>query len=202
MRRSTAIQDAAAAIRAGGVVAIPTDTLYGLAADPFNREAVARLFTIKARSAERAIPLVAADVEQVIEHLGALPPVGQCLAERFWPGPLTLLIPALDTLAPDVTGGEPTVGVRVPAHDVTRDLCRACARPLTATSANMSGDPATNDPDEIARTIGDRIDLLLDGGKTPGGPPSTIVDISGLLPRLVRGGAVRWEEVVACVQRA
>jgi L-threonylcarbamoyladenylate synthase len=201
MRRVTAIEEAAAVLRAGGVIAIPTDTLYGLAADPFNPVAVARLFAIKGRDAERAVPLVAADVEQVTDHFGPLPAAGERLAAAFWPGPLTLLVHAPKTLAANLTGGQPTVGVRVPDHAVTRELCRACARPLTATSANMSGEPATADPEEVVRTIGERIDLLLDGGRTPGGPPSTIVDISGSSPRLVRSGAVPWEEVVACVQR-
>jgi len=196
------VQVAAEVIAAGGVVALPTDTLYGLAADPFRADAVARIFAVKGRASERALPLIAADLEQIVSHLGSLPPMGRCLAEKFWPGPLTLLIGAPATLAEDVTGGTGRVGVRVPAHGVARDLCRACQQPLTATSANRSGEPPSSDPDEVERAIGARIDLLLDAGRAPGGPPSTIVDVTGLAPRLVRAGALRWDEVQACVSRA
>jgi L-threonylcarbamoyladenylate synthase len=196
------IEAAAAAVLAGDVVAIPTDTLYGLAADPFSREAVARLFTIKDRARERAVPLVAADVEQVIGHLGTINARTRRLAERFWPGPLTLLIPAPDTLAPEVSGGTGKVGIRVPDHAVSRAICRAAGRPLTATSANISGEPATADPDVVEATIGGRIALLLDAGPTAGGPPSTIVDATGDELRLVRPGAIAWDEVQACAADA
>jgi L-threonylcarbamoyladenylate synthase len=196
------IEAAAAAVLAGDIVAIPTDTLYGLAADPFSRDAVARLFTIKDRARERAVPLVAADVEQVVEHLGRLNARTRRLAERFWPGPLTLLIPAPDTLAPEVSGGTGQVGIRVPDHAVPRAICRAAGRPLTATSANISGEPATADPDMVETTIGSRIALLLDAGATAGGPPSTIVDATGDELRLVRAGAIAWDEVQACAAGA
>ena len=122
-----AIQEAAKWILAGGVVALPTDTLYGLAADPFSPAAVARVFAVKGRAAERALPLIAADAAQVAAHLGRLPPAGQRLAERFWPGPLTLLVVAPPALAPDVTGGTGKVGVRVPADAVARAICAAAA---------------------------------------------------------------------------
>lgn len=198
-----ALGRAAASIRAGGVVAIPTDTLYGLAADPFNADAVGRVFAIKGRTAEWALPLVAADAAQIAAHLGALPPLALPLAARFWPGPLTLLVLASDRLAPEVTGGTGRVGVRVPAHLVARRLCEACERPLTATSANLSGQPAADDPDEVARSLGRGSDImLLDAGKTPGGPPSTIVDVTMAEPRLVRAGAISWEAVLACLQCA
>lgn len=198
----TALAEAATAILAGGVVAIPTDTLYGLAADPFNRNAVARVFEAKGRSAQRGLPLIAADAAQIAERLGPLPPGAARLARAFWPGPLTLLVEAPGTLAPEVTGGTGRVGVRVPAHRVAQALCRLCAMPLTATSANISDRPATNDPDEVARALGTRIDVLLDAGRTAGGPPSTIVDVTGSTPRLVRPGAIEWDEVLRCVDRA
>jgi L-threonylcarbamoyladenylate synthase len=98
-------------------------------------------------------------------------------------------------MPPGVSGGTGSVGVRIPSHAVARALCRACGTPLTATSANISGTPPSADPDEIARTLGDRIDLLVDAGTTPGGPPSTIVDATGASARLVREGAIGWEEI-------
>ena len=192
--------DAAALIRAGGVVAIPTDTLYGLAADPLSAAAVERVFAVKGRSGERALPLVAADVRQIEEQLGRLPPVAHRLASVYWPGPLTLLVARPSRLPADVTGGREQVGVRVPAHAVARELCRVCGRPLTSTSANVSGAPATADPDEVARTLD--VDLLLDAGPTAGGPPSTIVDVTGREIRLVRPGAIPWDEVRACAGHA
>jgi L-threonylcarbamoyladenylate synthase len=192
---------AAAVIREGGLVALPTDTLYGLAADPFNAAAVRRVFVVKGRTLERALPLVAADVSQIVSQLGSLPPIAIALAGRFWPGPLTMLLPASGALAPEVTGGTDRVGVRVPAHAVARGLCRACRSVLTATSANLSGRPASNDPDDVARSLGAALDILLDAGTAPGGPPSTIVDVTGVELQLVRAGAIPWEEVRRCAHR-
>jgi L-threonylcarbamoyladenylate synthase len=192
-----AIQEAAKWIRNGGVVGIPTDTLYGLACDPFRADAVARLFAVKGRAAERALPLIAADAAQVAAHLGTLTPLGARLAERFWPGPLTLILAAPASLVRDVTGDTGTVGVRVPADDVARAIAAACERPITATSANISGGPSTSDPNEVERTLGDRIDLLIDTGPTRGGSPSTIVAVTSAEPRLVRAGAIAWDEIQA-----
>src|SRR3954467_13275900 len=138
-----AIQEAAKWIRNGGLVALPTDTLYGLAADPFRADAVARLFAAKGRPDNRPVPLIAADAAQVDAHLGALPPAGQILAAHFWPGPLTILIAAAGGLADAVSAGTGCVGVRVPAQEIARAICRGVGRPVTATSANRSGEPAT-----------------------------------------------------------
>jgi L-threonylcarbamoyladenylate synthase len=106
----------------------------------------------------------------------------------------------LGALARDVDGGTGQVGVRVPDHGIARAIAAACGRPITATSANISGGPATADPDAVERTLGDRIDLLIDAGPTPGGPPSTIVDVAGGAPRLVRAGAIPWEAVERCLR--
>ena len=195
-----ALHEAAKWIRAGGVVAIPTDTLYGLAADPFSAEAVARVFAVKGRSAARALPLIAADVEQVTAHIGSLPLAGERLAQRFWPGPLTLVVAALPGLARDVSGGTGRVAVRVPAHAVARAICCAVGCPLTATSANISGRPATAEADQVERMLGDGVDLLIDAGRTPGGNPSTIVDVTAE-PRLVRAGAIHWDLIQAWLAR-
>jgi L-threonylcarbamoyladenylate synthase len=155
------------------------------------------VFEVKGRSTERALPLIAADAGQIAEHLGALPPVAARLAKRFWPGPLTLLVPAAPALASAVTGGSGRVGVRVPANDIARAVCVAAGGPITATSANISGRPATADPDEVERALGTRIDLLLDTGPTRGGAPSTILDVTGDALQVVRAGAISWEEIEA-----
>jgi len=195
-----AIEEAVSWILAGGVVALPTDTLYGLAVDPFNRAAVARLFDAKGREADRALPLIAANVSQIVEYLGPLTPLAQRLSGQYWPGPLTLAVAASPALPREVTGGRTTVAVRVPAADIARAVCAGCGRPVTATSANLSGGPPTADPDEVERLLGDRIDFLLDTGPAPGGPPSTIVDVTTTPPSLVRAGAVSWEDIQTWLQ--
>jgi L-threonylcarbamoyladenylate synthase len=192
-----AIDEAAKWIRAGSVVAIPTDTLYGLAADPFNTGAVARVFVVKGRAAARALPLIAADAAQIARYLGALPKMAMRLADHFWPGPLTMLMPAAAALAPDLSGGTGKVGVRVPADPIARAVCAACGHPVTATSANVSGEAAPATADEVERMLGDRIEFLLDAGPTRGGAPSTIVDVTDREPRLVRAGAISWDEIQA-----
>jgi len=192
-----ALLEAAKWIRNGGLVALPTDTLYGLAADPFRSDAVARVFTVKGRSAATPLPLIAADADQIAARLGPLSAAAERLAAKFWPGPLTLLVPAPVALAREVTAGTGRVGVRVPAHAIARAICRAADRPITATSANRSGQPATADPEEVERTLGEDVDLLIDAGPTRGGAPSTIVDMTGPTPQLVREGAVCWSEIQA-----
>jgi len=196
------VHEAAKLIRAGAVVAIPTDTLYGLAANPFSEEAVLRVFAAKGRPADRPLPLVAADVDQIEAHLGRLPPRAAALAARFWPGPLTLVIAAPAGLAPQVTAGTGSVGVRVPAAAVARAVSLAVGHPITATSANISDEPGTADPAVVEASLGDRIDLLIDGGTTPGGPALTIVDMTVNPPALVRAGAISWEQVQACLASA
>jgi L-threonylcarbamoyladenylate synthase len=194
------IATAAALIRAGKVVAIPTDTFYGLAADPLAVEAVQAIFAVKGRDAGKPIPLVAADRTQVDRYFGRLTAGAAALAHAFWPGPLTLVVAAPPAFPDDLTAGTRTVGVRVPALAVTRMLCAACDRPLTATSANLSGEEPTVDPDVVAASLGDRIAALLDAGEAPGGRPSTIVDVTGPSVRLVRAGAIAWDTIDACLR--
>lgn len=197
----SALADAASVIHRGGVVAIPTDTLYGLAADPFSPAAISRLFAVKGRADGHAVALVAADTAQVERQLGALSDTGRRLASSYWPGPLTLLVDRPSSLPAALTGDSTRVGVRVPNHDVTRELCRACGHMLTATSANMSGEPASDDPDVVARVFAaSDVELLLDAGRTPGGPPSTIVEVLHDGVRLIRPGAISWDEVEACAR--
>jgi L-threonylcarbamoyladenylate synthase len=198
---AAALQEAAAAIARGEIVAFATDTLYGLAADPRQDAAVASVFAAKGRPDERALLLVAADRTQV-EQVAVMNPLAAHLASRWWPGPLTLLLPARGDLVAAVHGGTRVVGVRVPASEVARALTAACGHPVTATSANRSGEPATAHPDEVARSVGHHIAVLLDSGASPGGPPSTIVDATGDAPKLIREGAVAWKRVLESVHRS
>jgi L-threonylcarbamoyladenylate synthase len=190
------LDEVADVLRAGGVVAYPTDTLYGLAADPWQSDAVARLFAIKAREPGHAIPLIADSLEQVEAQLGRLSPLAARLAQTFWPGPLSIVVPAPASLPAAITGGRDGVAIRVPAHRVAAGLARALGRPITATSANLSGSPASADADRVAVEIGTRIDGIVDDGPAPGGAASTIVDVREGTLRLVRSGAVPWDRVV------
>jgi L-threonylcarbamoyladenylate synthase len=189
------IAEAAAVIRRGGIVAYPTDTLYGLAADPRDPRAVARLFAVKSRPLERAIPLIAAD-DATAGLAGRFAPRTRMLARHFWPGPLTLLVSADARLVPAVHGERRLVGVRVPDSVVARALALAAGGLITATSANRSGAAPTADPEDLHPLAASGLDALLDGGPAPGGPPSTIVDVTAEPPLLVRAGAVPWERVL------
>jgi L-threonylcarbamoyladenylate synthase len=185
------------ALRDGGIVAIPTDTVYGLAAAMDAPGGIERLFAVKDRPTDRAIAVLLADVDQA-EELGALPPAGRWLAERFWPGGLTLVIRqhAGRPLRAELTGGRPTIGVRVPAHDAPRTIARALG-PLPTTSANVSGEPELVNAAAIDARFGPRLDLILDGGPARGGRASTVVDVSGEAPRILREGAIDTELIEA-----
>ena len=196
-----ALSQAAAILRDGGIVAYPTDTLYGLAASPGSAAAMAQLYRIKGRPVDAAIPLIAAGIAQIEAAGGRLGPATRRLAERFWPGPLTLIRPAWAGLDPGVHAGLGTVAVRVPDHPVARMLAELHDGLITATSANKSGEPATVDPAEVRRTLGAALDALIDAGPSPGGPPSTIVDASGPEPRLIRAGAVPWSRVLEFLEQ-
>ena len=191
-----ALSRAAVILREGGIVAYPTDTLYGLAADPRSAAAMAQLYRIKGRPVELAVPIIAAGIEQVESCGGVLSEAARRLAAAFWPGPLTLVLTAWPGLDPSVHAGRGTVAVRVPDHAVARLLAEDCGWPITSTSANRSGKPATNHPGEVRAAFGADLDGLIDAGPSPGGAPSTIVDAAGPAPRLIRAGAVPWDRVL------
>jgi L-threonylcarbamoyladenylate synthase len=194
------IREAVARLAAGEIVAYPTDTLYGLAVDPRDARAVRRLYEAKGRPPALAIPLVAADLDQVLAHVGRLAPEARRLAERFWPGPLSLVIEARGRFAAGVLAPDGTVAVRVPAHAVARAIARTAGHPITATSANRSGAPPAATPDAVAAALGDRVGLIVDGGAAPGGPPSTMVRVVAGRVELVREGAVPWARVLEWLQ--
>ena len=182
-------------------MAYPTDTLYGLAANPASASAMAQLYRIKGRPVDLAVPLIASGVDQSrIGWRAVLGPASRRLAARFWPGPLTLIVPAWSGLDARVHAGLWTVAIRVPDHPVATMLARLCGWPITSTSANKSGEAATEDPGVVRAALGDELDALIDAGPSPGGAPSTIVDARGDTPRLVRAGAVPWERVLESLQ--
>lgn len=177
-------------LRAGGIVALPTDTVYGIACDLAAPGAVERLFTAKSRPPDRAIMLLLADRTQA-GGIGVLNPAAQTLAGAFWPGGLTLVVPRQPgvRLPAALTGGIPTIGLRAPDHPSPRELATAVG-PLPTTSANISGRPQLADAQGIADELGDGIDLVLDGGPAAGGPASTVVDCTSERPRIIRAGAI------------
>ena len=197
--QAAAIAVAVDALAAGEIVAFPTDTLYGLAVDPRRPDAVARLFALKGRAAGAAAPLVAANADQASLAVQAWTPLARRLAERFWPGPLSLVLDAEPALDPAALGGGVTVAIRVPAHAVARALASAFGHPITATSANRSGAPPAVDAPAVVAELGDGAAVVLDGGPAAGKRPSTIVDARGSRPRLLRAGAIEWERVLESV---
>jgi L-threonylcarbamoyladenylate synthase len=185
-------------LRAGGVVAFPTDTLYGLAVDPRRADAVRRLFALKGRDATVAVPLVAASLEQAMLAAGFTEHEKRA-AEAFWPGPLSIVASANSCITPAALGGRGTVAIRVPAHEIARQLARAFDFPVSATSANRSGEAGADSADAVAAALPD-VDLLVDGGRAPGGAPSTIISFDNTRPILLREGAVPWERVIKSLQ--
>jgi len=193
------LAEAVSWLRRGGVVAFPTDTFYGLAVDPSSTAAVDALFELKGRASDLAIPLIAASRAQVDTWCGLSALTSQ-LADAFWPGPLSVICDAPDSVAPAVHGGRGTVAIRVPDHVVARALVAAWGSPLTATSANRSGQPPANSAEHLAGWNARNL-LVVDGGATAGGPPSTIVDARGDGVALVREGAIAWSRVLHSIQR-
>ncbi|MDZ7641208.1 MAG: L-threonylcarbamoyladenylate synthase [Desulfurivibrio sp.] len=181
---------AAAVIAAGGVVAFPTETYYGLAVDPFNAAALQRLFTVKQRPDDKPILTLVAERQMLSRLVSRVPAPYEGLMDAFWPGPLTLIFAARPELPPDLTAHSGTVGVRISSHPTARALAAACGGPITATSANLSGRPAAVSAAEVAAQFTAGIDLILDGGSTPGGVGSTLVGLVNDELQVLREGVV------------
>jgi L-threonylcarbamoyladenylate synthase len=184
----------------GGVAAFPTETFYGLGADAQNEEALQRIFRIKGREENKPLLLLIGAREWLSSWVRRIDPVADRLIESFWPGPLTLVFEALPRLSPLLTGGTGTIGVRISPHPVARALVQTVGRPITATSANLSGQPSASLAAEVFNALGDRLDAILDGGQTPGGLGSTVLDVSSAKPRIVRPGAVSKAELAPFIR--
>lgn len=180
-------------LRSGGLVAFPTDTVYGLGALVFDDNAIKSIYTAKDRPIEKAIPVLLADPVDMDKVGQEIPEIAYKLASRFWPGPLTCLIPKRPTL-PESISATSTVGVRVPDHLQARALLRA-AGPMAVTSANISGRANPSTANQVLAQLNGRIPLIIDGGKTPGGVPSTVVDCSTDKLKILREGPVSLEEI-------
>ncbi len=193
--RERALERAIELLRQGQVIALPTDTVYGVAADGLNPAAIERLYVVKERPRDKAIPLLLASAGDLAQVAAQVHEAARILAAKFWPGALTLVVHA-QAIVPSVLRAErDSVAVRVPDHPIPRELARVLGRPLAATSANISGgrDPST--AQEVEAQLGGRLALILDGGRVGGGVPSTVVDVSITPPRVLRQGALAIEEI-------
>lgn len=181
-------------LKRGGVIAFPTDTVYGLGADAFNPRAVERIYEIKKRPRHLPLPLLIGNVEQLaVLAVKPLPEIALFLARRFWPGGLTLVVPKAAHLPGYL--GNINIAVRVPAHPICLALIQAINNPLIGTSANISGTPSMVTAGEVKQQLGNEVDLIIDGGRCPGGSESTVVDVTGTGAVILRHGIIPEEEI-------
>ena len=199
---SSQIGRAAELIQRGHVVAIPTDTFYGLAANPFDTGAIERVFAIKGRAKSAPLLLLIDSVEMARELAAELPPNFHRLAQRFWPGPLTIVVEASAKVPGPVTGETGRIGLRVPAAAIPRALAKQAGVPLTGTSANRSGEKECSTAQEVERCLGNSVALILDGGPSAATLPSTVVDLRADSWELLREGAILAEEIGAVLGNA
>ncbi len=186
---STSIEEAASVLQDGGVIAVPTDTLYGVAASIENDPAVRRVFEAKGRTSSSPLPIFVREPDDIFRYGRCVPELAIRLAAEFWPGKLTIVVKRSSEVSDIVSGGLDTVGLRVPDHPVPREIVSALAIPMTATSANVSGQSPFTSAADVLLHLGDSLDLVFDGGRLDPSEASTVVDVSGG-PRILRGGAI------------
>lgn len=196
---ATDVRTAAEVLRAGKLVAFPTETVYGLGANALDPEAVARIFAAKGRPATNPLIVHVADAKELPAVAAEVPSLAGKLIDAFWPGPLTLVLSKNAAVPDAVTAGGPTVAVRQPNHPLALELLRAAGVPVAAPSANRSGELSPTTADHVLASLNERIDFVLDGGPCPGGLESTVLDVTGPVPRLLRPGLVTVEQLRAVV---
>lgn len=189
------IKDAAEALKKGGIVAFPTDTFYGLGADAANDEAVKRIYAIKERDYDKPILILMDNKSKVSKYVKDIPQIAKKLIDKFWPGPLTIIFHASSAVSQYLLGRGNKVGIRIPGNSLTLLFLKAADRPVTATSANISGEPSPADPVEIKENLCKKIDIILDAGKTTGIKESTVIDITENPPICIREGMITIKEI-------
>jgi L-threonylcarbamoyladenylate synthase len=194
------IKDIASDLNGGAVAAYPTETFYALGAAAFSPGAVRRIFKLKERDLSKPLSFIVPGLDMVRDLTSSLPSMFAALAGEFWPGPLTLVLPASAGLPEHLLGPGRTIAVRVPPLAWLRALVEELAGPLTATSANLAGQPELADPTEVTAFFKGRVDLVIDGGPAPGGLPSTIVDLAGASPRVLREGRIPAAQIEAVLR--
>jgi L-threonylcarbamoyladenylate synthase len=196
-----AVKQAARLLRAGEVVALPTETVYGLAANARDQKAVARIFQIKGRPANNPMIVHVAGVDMAKRCVADWPSNAERLVKAFWPGPLTLVLPRAEEIPDNVTAGAPTVGVRWPGHPLIQAVIRECGFPLAAPSANLSGRISPTNAGHVLNQLGSRISLIIDGGQSQVGIESTVLDLTGSSPEILRPGMIHAESLMAVLGR-
>jgi L-threonylcarbamoyladenylate synthase len=199
-KNSSAVSDALAALAAGEAIVYPTETFYALGVDALSSQALERLFAIKGREPGKPVALIAADTAMAFALAREVPAAARVLAEAFWPGPLTLVLPARDGIPAALIGDDGGVGVRVSSHPLARALATAFRGPLTATSANLAGEPPAVEPAAARRALGDKVKVLVEDGRLAGGAPSTVVAVDPSGMRVLRQGAVSERQLAAALK--
>jgi len=189
------VEQAITILKRGGIVACPTDTVYGVGAAINIERAVERVYQIKGRPHSRALPILLADKSEIAEVAKAVPPIAWRLADRFLPGALTIVLPKADSVSDIVTGGLKTIAVRIADHPIPIAIVRGLGVPIVGTSANLSGSPSALTAEEVRAQLGARVDMIIDGGRCPGGWESTIIDLTGETPLILREGPISSEEL-------
>ncbi len=197
---SSTVADALAALAAGDAIVYPTETFYALGVDALSSKALERLFAIKGREPGKPVALIAADIAMAFAVAREVPAQARVLAEAFWPGPLTLVLPARDEIPAALIGDDGGVGVRVSSHPLARALAEALRGPLTATSANLAGEPPAVEPTAARSALGDKVKVFVEDGKLAGGAPSTVVAIDRSGIRVLRPGAVSEHQLAAALK--
>lgn len=199
-KHSRAISEALAELAAGEAIVYPTETFYALGVDALSLKALERLFAIKGREPGKPVALIAADLTMAFAVAREVPPEARLLAEAFWPGPLTLVLPARDGIPAALIGADGGVGVRVSSHPIACALAAGLRGPLTATSANLAGEPPAVEVDAARRALGGKVEVFVDGGKLAGGAPSTVVAVDRGGIRVLRPGAVSERQLAAALK--
>lgn len=189
------VEKAVSILGRGGLVAFPTDTVYGLGASAGIPSAVERIFQVKERPRSMALPLLLADALQIDKIAEQVPPVARLLTEEFLPGALTIVLRRSGSVPAIVTAGGATVAVRIPDHPVPVAMIKSLGTPVVGTSANLSGSPSVLTAEEVHRQLGDKVDFIVDGGRCPGGTESTVVDVTEDVPVVLREGAISRAEI-------
>lgn len=193
------LKKAAEVINSGGMVAFPTESFYGLAVSVKDEKAIQRLFDVKKRRSDQPILMLVPSVERLNQIVVHIPKIARLLMSRFWPGGLTLIFEAKPDLPQGLTAGTGKIGVRLSSHPIARALAEAVGMPITGTSANISGEAACSIAKEVHHSLGEKVDLILDGGKTAGGKGSTILDVTVDPPQILREGMVGREQLEKCL---
>jgi L-threonylcarbamoyladenylate synthase len=196
-----ALDEAIAALRAGELVVFPTETFYGIAADPFSSSALEKLFAVKGRDAQKPVALIAADTRMAFSIAAEVSPLAKILADAFWPGPLTIVMPARAGFPAQLIGPDGGVGIRVSSHPIAHALSAGLGRPITASSANRSGEAPATTVHTAREAFDDRVKVFLDGGPLHASAPSTVISCDANRYRIIRAGAISEQQIVAALAK-